>query len=302
MASPPGRARSGHRAGDSHPTVPAPGELPSAQAVLARAHFENFPVASRILPRGLRQHLLALYGFFRLVDYAGDEAPGDRESLLELLEHDLTRVYRGTPRVPLLRALAPTVRQCGIPRELLVRLIDANRRDQRVRRYDTYAELLDYCALSANPVGESVLYVFGCARAELIALSNQVCTALQLLEHWQDIGEDFQHDRVYLPLEDLRRFDCQEMDLAAGSAPPRLRRLVQFEIGRARRMLDDGAPLVGRLSGLARLTVAGYVAGGRATAAAFAGAGYDPLRTDVRPARSRTVAEWVRLCVSGGSW
>ena len=112
-------------------------QLPDSAAVLARADGENFPVAARVLPRGPRTHLMALYGYFRLVDYAGDDAPGNREALLDHLEADLGHAYRGIPRLPLLRALAPTLRDCGLPQEVLVRLIDANRRDQHVHRYRT---------------------------------------------------------------------------------------------------------------------------------------------------------------------
>jgi squalene synthase HpnC len=257
-------------------------------------------VASRVLPGGVRRHLLALYGFFRLVDYAGDEAPGHRDSLLDLLDADLKRVYHGAPRVPLLRALVPTVRTCAIPREILARLIDANRQDQRVSRYEKFDDLCDYCALSANPVGQSVLHVFGRAEPSLIELSDQVCTALQILEHCQDVGKDYEQGRIYLPAEDLRRFHCTEEDLRLPSAPTTLRGLIRFEVNRALAMLDSGSALVGRLSGVARVAVAGYVAGGRATARAFAAAGHDPLATEVRPGRGWTTVEWVRLWATGG--
>src|SRR5699024_5817490 len=125
-----------------------------------RMRSENFPVASKLLPRSVRSHLHALYGYFRLVDYAGDEAPGDRDALLDLLDVDLRRVYQGTARIPVMRTLTSTVRECAIPFETLVKLIQANRQDQRVRRYDTFEELVGYCELSANPVGEAVLHVF----------------------------------------------------------------------------------------------------------------------------------------------
>lgn len=263
--------------------------------------MENFPVASRVLPGGVRRHLLALYGFFRLVDYAGDDAPGHRDSLLALLDTDLKRVYHGTPRIPLLRAMVPTVRACAIPREVLARLIEANRQDQRVSRYEKFDDLREYCALSANPVGQSVLHVFGRAEPPLIELSDLICTALQILEHCQDVAKDYQEGRVYLPAEDLRRFQCKEDDLLLTRAPTALRGLIRFEVDRARAMLDSGSALVGRLSGVARVAVAGYVAGGLATAHAFAAAGHDPLATEVRPGRARTIVEWLRLWATGGS-
>ncbi|MFR9728146.1 squalene synthase HpnC [Saccharopolyspora sp. MS10] len=277
-------------------------QLPDSATVLARAGGENFPVAARVLPHASRRHLMALYGYFRLVDYAGDEAPGNREVLLDHLEADLGHAYRGTPRLPLVRALVPTIHECGLPRELLVRLIDANRRDQHVHRYRTFGELLDYCALSANPVGECVLRVFGQARPELIALSDRVCTALQILEHCQDVLEDHRQGRVYLPETDLRHYGCHLAELESGSAPAHWRALLRFQVVRALRLLDSGAHLVGRLPGTARLAVAGYVAGGRATAHAFVTAGFDPVRHEVSPDRARIAAGWARLLVSGGAW
>lgn len=276
------------------------GELPGAGTLLERMRSENFPVAAGLLPRRVRRHLGALYGFFRLVDYAGDEAPGDRGTLLDLLDAELGRCYQGTARTPVLRMLGPTVRECGIPRELMAKMIEANRQDQRVRRYETFDDLRDYCALSANPVGEAVLHVFGRPEPALISLSDKICTALQVLEHCQDIREDLEQGRVYLPAEDLKRFGCGDDDLRRAVAPTKLRGLIRFEVGRARRMLRAGSPLVHLLSGLGSVAVAGYVAGGFATAAAFEAAGYDPLAVDVRPTRLRTAGEWARTWLVGG--
>jgi squalene synthase HpnC len=235
---------------------PVPGE----SAVLERAGTENFSVASLVLGRATRDHLLAIYGFARLVDQLGDEVDGDRLAHLGWLEEDLDRVYEGVPDHPIMRRLAPTVRALSLPREPFVRLIDANRRDQRQVVYATFEELVDYCDLSANPVGELVLRVFGAATAARVVQSDAVCTALQLLEHWQDVQEDYERGRVYLPAEDLQRF---------GVAPGAFEgdayaRLLAFEIERAQVLLDEGAALVGTLRGRARLAVAGYVGGGRA--------------------------------------
>lgn len=278
------------------------GDFPRSAAVLDRMRSENFPVAARILPGGVRQHLHALYGYFRLVDYAGDEAPGSREALLHFLEHDLRRAYQGNARIPIVRQLQVTVRQCGIPQDVLARLIDANRQDQQVRRYADFDELRDYCARSANPVGEAVLHVFGRAETGLVALSDRICTALQVLEHCQDIAEDYrQADRIYLPEQDMARFGVTARDLTAARASTALRGLVKFEVDRARRMLRDGSVLIGELRGTARVAVAGYVAGGLATTAAFAAAGHDPLAVEVRPSKARTFLEWGRLFVSGGT-
>src|SRR5437763_8313027 len=235
--------------------------VPGEAAVLERAGTENFSVASLLLGRTTRNHLLAVYGFARLVDQLGDDVEGDRLAHLDRLEAELDRIYEGiAPTHPLMQRLALTVRTLGLPREPFVRLIDANRRDQRQHAYATFDELVDYCDLSANPVGELVLHVFGVATPARIAQSNAICTALQLLEHWQDVHEDYARGRVYLPAEDLERFG-----VAAGAFDgDAYARLLALEIGRARALLDEGAPLVGTLRGRARLAVAGYVGGGRA--------------------------------------
>ncbi|MDN5751580.1 MAG: squalene synthase HpnC [Pseudonocardia sp.] len=288
------------RASSSSSTTDGSGEaadqLPaSPDATRGRAGSENFPVAARLLPGRFRRHLMALYSYARLVDYAGDEAPGDRLALLDAIEADVDRVYDGHPRIRELRALQTTVRECAVPRAPLVRLIEANRRDQRVRRYRTFAELLDYCALSADPVGELVLHLFGCATPDRIALSDRVCTALQILEHCQDVAEDHAAGRVYLPAEDLARHGCGEQELAAPRASPAVRRVVALQVARARHLLAEGEPLIGRLPLPARIAVSGYLAGGRATAAALAAVDYDVLGNQVRPRPTRVLVEWARL-------
>jgi squalene synthase HpnC len=179
------------------------------------------------------------------------------------------------------------------------RLIEANRRDQVVDRYETYEDLLGYCELSANPVGELVLRVFGSATAERLALSDRVCSALQLTEHWQDVREDYSKGRIYLPLEDLRRFDVAEADLGATDASPALRSLIEFEVRRARELLDEGAPLVGMLSGRPRLAVAAFVAGGRSALAAIERAGYDVLGSPPRAGRARRAVEAIGTLIRG---
>ena len=237
---------------------------PTADEVTAKAARENFPVALFVLPRSTRRHLAAVYGFARLVDDAGDEAPGDRKRLLAALRADLDRVYSGAPMHPLMRQLAPSVRELGLPRAPFERLIEANEQDQEVSRYETYADLEAYCELSANPVGRLVLNVFGRASTERVAWSDSVCTGLQLAEHWQDVGEDFRRGRVYLPQEDLRRFGVDEAALGWGRATPEVCKLMAFEVARARRLLEAGIPLVRSLRGRERVAIAGYVGGGRA--------------------------------------
>lgn len=251
-------------------------------AVIGLASGENFPVASRVLPKRIRGHLLALYGFARLVDEIGDGSSGggtrERLEALDALEADLDRAFDGRAEHPLLRRLEPTLRECRLPREPFARLIEANRVDQRVLRYETWDELLGYCALSANPVGELVLGVFGQASPDRIARSNQICTALQLAEHCQDVAEDRDRGRIYLPAEDLARFDCAEADLSAAHAGAPVRAVIAFEVRRARELLDRGATLIGALHGLReRLAVAAFVAGGRSALGAIERAEYDVL-------------------------
>lgn len=304
---------------------------PSAEAIgsaaAAQASAENFPVALRLLPGRYRRRLEAVYGFARAVDDMGDEAPpGERVQLLDALEADLGRLYQfqdpalregpaaepvpapasahpgpaqAGPQIGVVRALAPVVGACAIPQQVFADLIRANRQDQVVSRYPAFSDLDAYCQLSANPVGRIVLHVFGAATPERMILSDRVCTALQLAEHWQDVAEDFRAGRIYLPAEDMERFGVAEGDLAAASAGPQLRALMAFEVERARRLLGEGAPLVGNLRGSARVAVAGYVAGGRAALAAIKGAGYDVLRVTPKPRRGRLVREVLTAYAAG---
>jgi squalene synthase HpnC len=269
----------------------------------AKAADENFPVALRLLPGRYRQHLTAVYGFARSADDMGDEAPpGERLALLDELEADLGRLYQPGgegPRLPVIRALAPAVAQCAIPAQPFLDLIQANRQDQVVTRYQTFDELLAYCRLSANPVGRIVLHVFGSATPPRERLSDLVCTALQLAEHWQDVAEDLRAGRVYLPGEDLAGHGVTEADLAAPSASPQVRALMEVQVHRAAGLLGEGAPIVGTLRGFARAAVAGYVAGGRAALAAIAASGYDVLAATPRPRKHRVAAELLRAYVTG---
>ena len=290
-------------------SAPAGGASSSARAIAAQAAGqaagENFPVALRMLPRRYRQHLAAVYGFARSADDMGDEAPvAERLSLLNELEADVARLYRpgpgtGGPQLPVVRALAPAVAQCAIPEQPFLDLIQANRQDQVVTRYPAFADLLAYCRLSANPVGRVVLYVFGAATPRREELSDLVCTALQLAEHWQDVAEDLRAGRIYLPAEDMDAFGVTESNLAAPAAPAHVRALIEFEVRRAGELLDQGAPIVGTLRGAARAAVAGYVAGGRAALAAIKASGHDVLAGTPKPRKRRVAAELLRSYVTG---
>ncbi|HYT09138.1 MAG TPA: squalene synthase HpnC [Mycobacteriales bacterium] len=270
----------------------------SRAGAMTRASRENFPVAPRVLPRGIRTHLLAIYGFARLVDDTGDERAGDRAAHLDALERDLDRVFSGgDPEHPLLADLVPTVRACGLDQEPFRQLIQANRQDQQVRRYERLTDLLGYCELSANPVGHLVLQVFGAASPGRRRLSDAVCTALQLVEHLQDVAEDLGRDRIYLPAEDMARFGVRAADLASAPASAAVRRLVAFEARRARAWLDIGSGLVPASPALLAVAVAGFVAGGHATLDSMEAVDHDVLAHSVLPHPGRVLVRWSRLLV-----
>jgi squalene synthase HpnC len=271
----------------AEPTDRRSASAPAADAVMARAGTENFPVASRVLPRRERADLLAVYGFARLVDELGDTVAGDRLAALDWLEQELARAFAGAARHPLLVRLQPTLRARRLTPDPFTRLIEANRLDQRVTRYQTWEQLRGYCELSANPVGELVLAVLGLWSPERVALSDSICTGLQLVEHCQDVGEDLAAGRVYLPAEDLARFGCSEEELRRPHAGRAVREVLAFEVERARALFDAGAPLIGQVHGRARLALAGFLGGGRASAEAIERAGYDVLAGPPRASRSR---------------
>lgn len=270
----------------------APGPVPGPREVLAQARHENFPVASVLFPRDLRPHLMAIYGFARLVDDLGDEASGDRPALLEWLSSEVDAIYGGSfPTHPLMVRLAATARHRELPREPFDRLIAANRQDQTVRRYASFGELLDYCALSANPVGELVLRVCGAATPERLRLSDATCTGLQLVEFWQDLGEDAAAGRVYVPVEDLERFGCSEEDLLAGRGGPGFRPMMRFEADRTRHLLLEGRPLSRTLPGRVGLAIRLFTAGGLAALDDLERRRFDTLSWSAHPSRRR-MAWW----------
>jgi squalene synthase HpnC len=300
------------------PVLEAPALGPGASAVMARARGENFPVASRVLPRAVRGHLLAVYGFARLVDELGDSFAGDREAALASLEAELDRAFEGRAEHPLMVRLQGTIEECALSREPFARLIEANRTDQRVSRYETWEQLQGYCRLSANPVGEIVLGVLGKASGERIALSDAVCTALQLTEHIQDVAEDAAAGRIYLPAQDLQRFGSSHEQLivvlaAAGTgaaagetvdirgegaqAPQaaRVAETIAFEVRRAHSLFDEGQALIGTLRGRERMAVAAFIAGGRAALAAVARARFDVRVSSPRASRARRAISLVAV-------
>ncbi|MFD3401227.1 squalene synthase HpnC [Kribbella sp. NPDC058693] len=255
-----------------------------------KEHTENFPVVLKLLPAAHRESLHAVYGYARTVDELGDSYTGDRTAALRAFMVDLDRIWAGDePDHPVLRRLRPIVRQHDLPADPFHRLIQANLQDQTVTRYQTFEDLIGYCRLSADPVGRMVLGVFDVNDPETEGLSDLVCTALQLVEHWQDVAEDRRAGRIYLPQADLTTYGVAETDLDQRQATQQLRELMTFETARAAKMLDEGAAIVGRLHGWARISVAGFVAGGQATVRALRRTGGDVLAHQATPSKMDTV-------------
>ncbi len=270
-----------------------------------RSHDENFPVLFRLLDRERRDDLAAIYAFCRRTDDLGDEADGDRLDLLDRWEGEVgSAIEAGPDRCPpQLRGLARAVSRRSIGTDPFLRLIEANRMDQRQDRWESHDELLRYCEHSATPVGQMVLAVLGYSDPERRALSDCTCIGLQLVNFWQDVGEDLSdRGRIYLPAEEMHRFGVSEDDLRGPAASEGVRSLLRFEVERARGYLDRGAPLARRVGWRARLDIACFTAGGRALCDAIADQGYDTLASRPAPGRrgrarivARTLGQLLRV-------
>jgi squalene synthase HpnC len=249
-----------------------------------RARTENFPVASLLFPRRLRPHLRAIYGFARLVDILGDEVEGDRLAALDELERELAACYGGRPTWEVMQALQPTISEFDLPREPFLRLIEANRLDQRIADYETWDELREYCRHSADPVGRLVLGLLRLDREpELVAASDGVCTGLQLVNFLQDVPRDLELGRIYLPAEDRRRFGVSVLD----RPDPHLTELLRFEAERARGLLAGGRVLQARIGGRVGRAVGLFARGGLAALEALERAQWDIFTQRPRPSRTR---------------
>ncbi|WP_020658530.1 squalene synthase HpnC [Amycolatopsis benzoatilytica] len=263
-----------------------PHVAPDARALREKRGAENFPVALRVLPRQLRADLVSVYAVARTIDDLGDEAEGDRTARLTAFSAELSAAFGGDePADPAVRGLLPAIRAGRLKEEPFQLLVRANLQDQHIRRYPAFGDLLAYCQLSANPVGRIVLDLLDVSDPDAAELSDRICTGLQLVEHWQDVGEDCRAGRVYLPQEDLAEFGVAERELAAAHASPPLKALMRWETDRAAALLGSGAELVQRLSGWGRLAVSGFLAGGLATVDALRASGGDVLSEPVRPSR-----------------
>jgi squalene synthase HpnC len=255
---------------------------------LARSHYENFSVASWFLPQKLRQHFFNVYAYCRIADDLGDEV-GDSAVSLQLLdqwEMELNACYDGHPRHPVFVALAETVRKFEIPKHEFSDLLTAFRQDQRVSRYETFNDLLSYCRNSANPVGHLVLYLCGYHDSERQLLSDRTCTALQLANFWQDVSADFAKGRIYLPLEDLRRFDVSVEEIRDDRNTPAFREMMKLEVERAREWFKQGMPLIANVDRALAVDIELFSRGGQEILNAIERQDYAVLGG--RPAISKT--------------
>jgi len=259
---------------------------------LAESHYENFHVASWFLPEAFRPHFHSIYAFCRVSDDLGDEV-GDREQSLALLDfwgRELDACYEGTTRHPVYVALAETIRACGIPKEPFADLLTAFRQDQKKTRFNSMNEVLEYCRYSANPVGRLVLFATGEAaegreQEERFVLSDATCSALQLANFWQDVRVDWTKDRVYIPQQDMQRFGVSDETIAAGIATAEFRTLMQYEVGYARELFEQGLPLIGRVHRELALDLDLFSRGGLAILQAIERQNFDVLKA--RPSISK---------------
>ncbi len=282
----------------------ADGPPPSARASrrycrrLARGHYENFTVVSRIFPGHLRQHLCNIYAYCRwaddLADCSGD--PGRSLELLDWWEGQLRECCEGESRHPVFVALAETIRRFEIPADPLLDLLVAFRQDQQKVRYETFDELTAYCRYSANPVGRLVLYLGRCHTPQRVRLSDSICTGLQLANFWQDVAEDWDRGRIYLPLTVRRRFGYDEPMFAAREANDVFRRMLSAEVDRAETWLREGLPLIDTVSADLRLPVALFVHGGLAVLEAIRRQDFDVW------SRRPVVSRWEKLRLTWRCW
>ena len=282
-------------------TLPDTLDLEAARAFcrdVARRHYENFTVATRLVPPRLRQHLANVYAFARWSDDLADESPDPVTALAALDDwrRRLDACFAGRPDHPVFVALADTVTAAGLAIDPFADLLDAFRQDQTCTRYATRGELLEYCRRSADPVGRIVLGLEGCRDPALLALSDAICSGLQLVNFWQDLRRDRVAGRVYLPTEDMRRHGVVEADLDRPVATPAVVDLVRSEVAWAGECFDRGAPLVDRAPAVLRPAIGMFLGGGRSLADAIARVGYDTL------ARRPTVGRGRKLALAATAW
>ena len=260
---------------------------------LADRHYENFPVASRLLPRRLRKHVAALYAFARIADDFSDEPEyaGVRRERLEDWRRQLAEAGTKPAEHPVFLALAATLSELDLPKQPFDDLLSAFLQDTEKMRYETFAEVLDYCRRSANPVGRIVLMIHGYRDEELFRYSDAICTALQLANFWQDVSVDLKKDRVYIPEEDFKAHGYSEADLRMGVGNERFKALMKFELARTRALFDQGKPLPSRLRWPLALEIRLTWLGGMQILKLIHKLDFDTLRT--RPALKKR--DWIPL-------
>jgi squalene synthase HpnC len=248
---------------------------------LARAHYENFPVGSILIPKTLRKHFYSIYAFARTADDFADEdydqgyGEAERLELLEQWRNMLRQSLNGPATHPVFVALAKTIEDFDLPTELFEDLLSAFSQDVTRHRYESFDQLLDYCRRSANPIGRLILLLFGYRDEQRHNWSDRICTALQLANHWQDVAVDLEKDRIYLPKEDLLRFDIDESDLKNTGLTDAFQRLMQFEVERARDIFLQGKPLCTSVRGRLGLELRAVWLGGMRILNRIQKTGYD---------------------------
>ncbi len=262
---------------------------------LADGHYENFPVASLLLPKRLRKHVAALYAFARIADDISDEPEyeGRRKECLHIWRSMLADIGGRTPTHPVFLALGATLKELELPKEPFDDLLSAFIQDTEKKSYATFDEVLDYCRRSANPVGRIVLMIHGYKDAELFRHSDAICTALQLTNFWQDISVDLKKDRVYIPEEDFKEYGYSVADLRMGVYNARFKSLMKFEVSRARALFEQGKPLPGKLSWPLSLEIRLTWYGGRQILKLIRNSNFDTLHA--RPTLKKR--DWIPLVV-----
>lgn len=265
---------------------------------LTRTHYENFTVGSYFLPKELRQHICNVYAFSRFADDLADEEATPENSIKKLndWEQKLTACYDGNFQHPIFVALSETITTFQIPQQLFQNLLMAFKQDQLINRYETFDDLLGYCVNSANPVGRIYLYLFLLADEERFIYADSICTALQLTNFWQDLKIDLEKGRIYIPLEDLKKFNCSENDLEKNEASLDFRKLMKFEVDRTQQMFDVGKKLLSLVPKQPRFEIQLFIRGGEAILESIRNLDYNTLGK--RP----VVSKWKKTKLIANSW